>query len=334
MFRRAIALLLLPTALLIGGWFYYQQLYPSPSFYFSPPTPPKTTSYDRQGVKKEIYFSNGEHWEVCCEKALLMAHQKGGWSEAWGEVKGTWDIPHKKQRTFLASEAEFFFSSHLLKAKGIEIKEEDLVELKADLGDFQFSSSPVCLLTGNVEGKGILRGEKIFFETPSLHYEEGKILTHEGGFIETPNGWKVPFTGALSFDGDLLEIADGNIEAESEYMTLFGHSLKAAVDKGTISHIILGNGVTLKHRLAYNSAPFQEAKAETLDLHLDKREGLVSAKSEERAFFVDKTHGVEMEVDALSFRWDLSGKIDSVEGIGEMTLSTQKGGNSSQRGKK
>lgn len=326
MFRRAFILLLLPTALLIGGWVYYHLKYPTPSFYFSPPTPPKATSYDREGVKKEIFFSSGEHWQVCSEKAHLMSHEKGGWSESWGKVQGDWDIPNRSHRFFKASEAEFFFSSHLLKAKGIEMKEEGLAELKADFGDFQFYSTPICFLTGSVVGQGELHGGEFFFETPSLLYKEGKILSSQGGFLKIPNGWRIPFTGNLSFDGDLLEIAEGTIEAESEYASLFGHSLKAKLEQGTFSHITLGNGVTLQHRLTFQSPPFQEAKAETLDLQLNKREGLVSAKTEERALFVDKTHGVEMEVDALSFRWDDQGKIDAVQGIGEMTVSTLKGG--------
>ena len=358
LFNRAIFLLLLPTFFTIGGWIAYDHYFPIKPFVFSTPTPTPASTYDRKDVVKQLYLSKGEAWVIGCEKALLTAPKKGEgeWSEEWLGVKGGWETKGI-HRNFSANQALYYFSSKSLVAQNILLEEDQKFHLVADKGEVILQQgNPICRLEGHVVGSGEMDEETFQFTTPALLYQGGKMVSFGGHSIETgaghfegvgsleifkngsmvfnqkeggvfvnKEGWSFPFEGELTFDGQSLEIKEGNIKREADCFSFEGHSLKALMKEGKFADVTLGKGVTLFHRLTKGSEPIQKGEAETLDLHLASKEGLLSGKGEERAYFVDRTHGIEMEVDALFFRWNDQGEIEGVEGRGEMTISTQKG---------
>ncbi len=323
MFRRSFFILLLPTLMLIGGAVAFYTYFPQKPYIFSPPTPPESSTYHRTGVVKEIYPKTGGRWKIGCHEALLVAPRKGfgEWTEKWDRVDGQWETHH-----FTARTATFFFHDKRLEAQDLFVQDGDQLTVEAKRGEFFLQSSPpICFLEGGVKGNG-KRGDKPFhFETAAIFYSGNKVLTSNGGRLTLDGGWSFPFEGELCLEGDHLELKEGKVIGESEQFVVEGHSLHADLKNGDFSDLHLGDGVTLTHRLTKGGEPIQTGVAEYLDIDLNNREGLLSGIGDERAHFVDKTHGVVMDVDALFFRFDEEGGIEGIEGRGEMSISTMKG---------
>ena len=320
MFRRSYFILLLPTLLLIAGAVAFYRYFPQDPYVFAPATPPESSSYNRLGVVKEVYPNRGEKWEIACDKAILVAPRKGfgEWTEKWSEVKGEWET-----HTFSAKQATFFFHDKRLEATHLFVQDRDQLSLNAKRGEFFLQSSPpVCILDGGVSGSG-KKGEKPFhFETSAIFYSQNKGLISKSGRLTLDSGWSFPFEGDLCLKDDHLELKNGKIIGESEQFVVEGRSLDADLKDGDFSDFHLGEGVTLTHRLVKGGEAIQTGTADQLDVHLDTKEGLLSGVGETRVHFVDKTHGIVMDVDALSFQFDEEGDIKGMEGRGEMNIST------------
>jgi len=309
--------------MLLGGAFSFYTYYPQEPYIHAPAKPPESSSYHRKGVVKEIYPSNGEKWEIGCHEALLVAPRKGfgEWTEKWDSVSGNWGGRH-----FTAKRAVFFFRDKRLIADELFVQGDELA-VDAGKGEFFLQSSPPsCFLEGGVKGRGKRGGKPFLFETAAIFYSGKRGYASNGGRLTLDEGWSFPFEGKLCLEEDHLVLKEGRIRGESEQFVVEGHSLFADLKEGDISDVHLGNGVTLIHRLTEGGEPIQTGRAAQLDLSLPKREGLLSELGDKRTRFIDKTHGVQMDVDALYFKFDEEGGIQGIEGRGEMSVSTMKGG--------